>query len=171
MSSPFVGEVKMFAFNFPPRGWAFCFGQLLPISQNTALFSLLGTQYGGNGTTNFGLPDLRGRTPIHRGTLPGGSSYVQGEIIGEEVHTVTLNEMPIHGHTPNASSAAAALALPTGNTWSPTAANAFGTTAPNTTMNPASISPIGGNLPHENMPPYVVVNFCIALQGIFPSRN
>lgn len=171
MSQPFIGEVRMFSFNFPPRRWAFCAGQLLPIAQNSALFSLLGTQYGGNGTTTFALPNLQGRTPIHFGNLPGGSGYVQGQIGGEENHTLIVSEMPAHGHGASGNSGAADAASPVGNAWAAGATNAYSAAAPNTTMNPASVGAAGGSQPHPNMPPYAVVNFSIALQGIFPSRN
>lgn len=169
MAEPFLAETRIFSFNFAPRGWALCNGQLLPINQNQGLFALLGTTFGGNGIQNFGLPDLRGRTPISFGNGP-----VLGEKGGEEAHTITIPEMPLHNHT---------LKVKTDpvTTNIPTAANFLGQTAPNlvyssqgqnfTTMNPGSLSNVGGNQAHTNMQPYLALNFCIALQGIFPSQT
>ena len=171
MSTPFLGEVKMFSFNFAPRGWAFCAGQLLPIAQNSALFSLLGTTYGGNGINNFALPNLQGRTPVHFGTLQGGSNYVQGQSGGAENVTLIVSQIPAHTHAVNANSGAANANTPVGNTWAAGFTNAYAATAPNTTMNPASVGAAGSSQAHPNMPPYAVVNFSIALVGIFPSRN
>jgi microcystin-dependent protein len=165
MSEPFLGEIKIISWNFPPRGWAFCNGQLMAINANQALFSILGTTYGGDGRTTFGLPNFQGRVPVHV-----GNGIQLGERGGEATHTLNISEMPAHTHVPLASSAAPSVADPTGNTW-PTRANAYSTAGPNTSMNPADILPTGGNQPHENMPPYLVLNFIIALQGIFPSRN
>jgi len=163
MSQPFLGEVKIISWNFPPKGWAFCNGQLLPINQNQALFSILGTTYGGNGQTTFALPNLQGRTPVHV-----GAGIQLGQFGGEQAHTLTLSELPSHNHFPNANSAAASTGAAANNFWSST--GSYGT-SPGATMNPASISPIGGSQPHDNMTPYLVVNFIIALIGIFPSRN
>jgi microcystin-dependent protein len=165
MADPFMGEIRIFSFQQAPRGWALCNGQLLPINQNQALFSLLGTAYGGNGSTNFALPDLRGRAPIHTG---GGAGDTNGVRTGEEAHTVTISEMPTHPHSANAS---------TTNADQPTASilartnNAYTGAANLTTLLPASISNTGGSQPHENMQPSLVLSFCIALQGIFPSPN
>ena len=161
----------MFGFDFPPRGWALCAGQILPIQQNQALFSLLGTTYGGNGVQNFALPDLRSRTPLHFGNLSGGGNYVLGQVSGEENHTLNLNEIPLHQHVPNGTTSAPVSGDPTGNLWAAGTANAFGSTNPNAFMKPASVGSSGGGAPHSNMPPYLVVNFSIAIVGIFPSRN
>jgi len=167
MAEPFLAEIRIFSFNFPPKGWAFCNGQLLPINQNQALFSILGTTYGGDGRTNFALPNLQGRAPVHT-----GNGIILGQAGGESAHTLNISEMPAHNHTPVGSSSAGS-AGPGANLWATdnTGANPYGTAALNTTMNPASILPGGGSQPHENLSPYLVLNFCIALQGIFPSRN
>jgi microcystin-dependent protein len=161
----------MFGFNFAPQGWAMCNGQLLPISQNTALFSLLGTQYGGNGVTTFALPDLRGRVAIHAGQGPGLSSYVQGEVTGGESVTLTQNEMPQHNHQVVANAAPATATRPGGEVLARTGADVYADSPDGTTMNPAMISQSGGGQPHNNLQPLLVINFGIALQGIFPSRN
>ncbi|MBX7185195.1 MAG: tail fiber protein [Vicinamibacteria bacterium] len=171
MSEPYIGEVRMFGFDFPPRGWAQCSGQIMSIQQNQALFSLLGTTYGGNGITTFALPDLRGRSPLHFGTLSGGGSYVLGQMSGEENHTLIQSEIPLHLHTASGNSGAPDSGDPTGNVWATGTANAFSGGTPTAVMNPASVGYAGGNQPHPNMPPYLVVNFSIALVGIFPSRN
>jgi microcystin-dependent protein len=177
MSEPFIGEIRMVGFNFAPRGWALCNGQLLSIAQNTALFSLLGTTYGGNGQTTFALPDLRGRVPLHQGQGPGLTPRTIGESSGTETVTLLSSQMPAHNHTLAAFNSPGSLDTPTGNvianivdpnTGGP--ATLFSATA-DTTMNPASIGISGGNQPHENMQPYLCVNFVIALEGIFPSRN
>ena len=165
MSEPFLGEIKIISWNFPPKGWTFCNGQLLPINQNQALFSILGTTYGGDGRVNFGLPNLQGRSPFHV-----GSGISLGELGGEQAHTLNISELPTHTHTPVGSSDQATLTTPVNNLWAKDGSNPFNPTA-NTTMNPASILPIGGSQPHENMSPYLVLNFIIALQGIFPSQN
>jgi len=165
MATPFLSEIRMFSFNFPPKGWAWCNGQLLSINQNQALFALLGTTYGGNGQTNFALPDLRGRVPIHM-----GSGQTLGERGGETAHTVTISELPAHTHLPVGSSAQATLPAASGNLWGTDGSSPYAA-APSVAMNPASVLPIGGSQPHDNMSPYAVINFCIALQGIFPSQN
>lgn len=165
MSTPFLGEIRIVSFNFPPKGWAFCNGQLLPINQNQALFSLLGTTYGGDGRQTFGLPNLQGRVPFHM-----GNGLTLGEAGGETAHTLNISELPAHNHVPVGSSNAASAASPAGNVWASLTNGGYLAT-PNAAMNPASILPIGGNQPHENMSPYLTLNFCIALQGIFPSQN
>jgi microcystin-dependent protein len=165
MSTPFIGEVKLISWNFPPKGWAFCNGQLLPINQNQALFSLLGTTYGGDGRVNFALPDLRGRTPVHV-----GQGIILGQRGGEIAHTLITSEMPAHTHFAVGSSVAADQSVPTNNFWATSAFTAYATSA-NETMNPADVSPVGGSQAHDNMSPYLVLNFVIALVGIFPSRN
>lgn len=172
MSDQFLAEIRVFPFNFAPRGWAQCNGQILPISQNTALFSLLGTYYGGNGTSNFALPNFQGSVPIHQGTGPGLSPYELGEAGGSTTVTLLANEVPAHGHgfsgdpTAKKEVTNVANAAPAG-AGSP----AYSTAPPNTTMSPAMLGPAGGNQPHENMQPYLTLNFCIATTGIFPSRN
>lgn len=180
MSEPFLGEIRAFGFNFPPVGWAQCNGQILPISQNQALFALLGTTFGGNGTNNFALPDLRGRVAISMGTSPSGTPRTLGEFLGEESHTLLSNEMPLHQHAIAAAvnGAANATNLP-GVSVIPGSgsSSASGTPAvpiyaggtPNTPMLPLGAT--GGNQPHENRMPFGVANYCIALEGIFPSRN
>ncbi|MEO8669972.1 MAG: tail fiber protein [Tahibacter sp.] len=172
MSTPFIAEIKIIAWNYPPKGWAFCNGQLLPINQNQALFSLLGTTYGGDGRTNFALPDFRGRAPVHV-----GQGIVLGQRAGEEFHTLNTGEMPAHNHQPSASITAAdqaTLVTPPGNTPNILASvigNQYAPLTALTTLIPDTISNIGGSQPHENRQPYLVLNFVIALQGIFPSQN
>jgi microcystin-dependent protein len=165
MGTPFIAEIRIVSFNFAPRGWALCNGQLLQINQNQALFSLLGTMYGGDGRTTFALPDLRGRVPVHV-----GAGFVQGEKAGEEAHTLISSEMPAHTHLVSASSGAPNQGSPAGNEWA--ALNGgYSTVAPDATLNPSAIGAIGGSQPHTNLQPYLVLNYVIALQGIFPSRN
>jgi|SRR5580692_11332704 microcystin-dependent protein len=165
MSTPFLSEIKIVSFNFPPKGWAFCNGQLLPINQNQALFSLLGTTYGGDGRVNFGLPNLQARTPIHM-----GSGFPLGQLGGETTHTLNISEMPGHSHVPVGSSTVGTLPSASGNVWGSASANPYSASS-NVSMNPATVVPQGGSQPHENMSPYLVLNFVIALQGIFPSQN
>jgi len=165
MSTPFLSEIRIVSFNFPPKGWAFCNGQLLPINQNQALFSLLGTNYGGDGRVTFGLPNLQTRTPIHM-----GAGFTLGQTGGETAHTLNIAETPAHTHTPVGSSTVGTLTSASGNVWGSASANPFSPSS-NTSMNPATVLPQGGNQPHENMSPYLVLNFIIALQGIFPSQN
>jgi microcystin-dependent protein len=164
MGTPYLGEIKIVSFNFAPRGWALCNGQTLPINQNQALFSILGTTYGGNGTTTFLLPDLRGRVPVHTG---GG--FTLGQRGGEETHTLIQSEMPQHYHSTSASTAAPDRAAASGNFWAQEA-GAYDASS-TTTMSPAAIANTGGSQPHNNLAPFLVVPFVIALQGIFPSRN
>ncbi|HEX8710119.1 MAG TPA: tail fiber protein [Pyrinomonadaceae bacterium] len=166
MGTPFLGEVRIVAFTYPPKSWAFCNGQLLPINQNQALFSLLGTAYGGNGQTTFGLPDLRGRTPIHM-----GNNYTPGQAGGQPAHTLTQSEMPAHMHIPQATTTVGTTQIPGGNMLATVASRIYTDPANLTTLQPGSVSNTGGSQPHNNMQPYIVLNFCIALQGIFPSRN
>jgi microcystin-dependent protein len=165
MGTPYMSEIRIFSFNFAPKGWALCNGQLLPINQNQALFSLLGTTYGGNGQTNFALPNLQGRAPVHMGSL------IEGQTGGEENHTLIQSELPAHTHVPSGNSGTPNAGLPTNNTWAANAANPYSSSSPDTTMNPAAIAAAGGSQPHNNLQPYLVLNFCIALQGVFPSRN
>jgi microcystin-dependent protein len=172
MSDQFVAEIRIFPFSFPPKGWAFCDGQLLLISQNTALFSLLGTTYGGDGKTNFGLPNLQGSTPMHAGQGPGLSLRVQGESGGEDTVTLLTTEMPAHNH--GAQAASGASPNPGGNAWgSGLKGHASLYAASNVStvpMSPSALSIAGGSQPHNNLQPYLTLNFCIALQGIFPAR-
>lgn len=167
MAQPYVGEFRMFAGNFPPAGWMFCEGQLLPISENETLFQLIGTTYGGDGESTFALPDMRGRLPLHQ-----GNAFILAETGGAEEITLTVNQIPSHTHTMVASAdvastlaaSGAVLAASSGATVSP-----YGTDFPRATLAPQSISPIGGSQPHTNMKPYLCVNFIISLFGIFPS--
>lgn len=168
MAEPFIGEIKVVPYNFAPRGFAFCAGQLLSIAQNTALFSLLGTTYGGNGTTNFALPDLQGRAAIHAGTLAGGSSYVQGERAGSETVTLLNAQLPLHAHDPVVAQAGGTSAADAAGHVPASGGPDLYATASNATM---LAKPAGSGLPHENMAPFLVLNFVIALQGIFPARN
>src|SRR5690348_2037805 len=165
MSEPFLSELRIFSFGFPPKGWALCNGQLLPINQNQALFALLGTTYGGDGRVNFGLPDLRGRMPVHM-----GNGFTLGEKSGENAHTVNISEMPAHTHTAVGSSSTATAPSPSNNLWCSDPADPYFAT-PDSTMNPASITNFGGSQPHTNQSPYLVLTFGIALQGIFPSQT
>jgi microcystin-dependent protein len=168
MSEPFIAEMRIFSFNFPPKGWSLCNGALLPINQNQALFSLLGTTYGGNGQTNFALPDLRGRIPV--GAL--GGSTILGQRGGAEAVTLTQQTMPTHVHQIQANGGQADNPDPTGASFA--ASNTYTeytTVVSNVTMRPNMITTYGGNQAHDNMSPYLVLNVCIALQGIFPSRN
>lgn len=166
MAEPFLGEIRIMSFSFAPKGWAMCNGQLLPINQNQALFSLLGTTYGGDGRVNFALPDLRGRTPIHF-----GNSHTLGERAGEQAHTLSISELPTHQHTLQASSASANASGPSGNILAKTLGNTYGVTTNLVGMDAGSISTVGGSQAHLNMQPFLTLNFCIALQGIFPSHS
>lgn len=165
MSDPFIGEIQVFPFGFAPRGWAQCNGQLLPINQYQTLFSLLGTMYGGNGQTNFALPDLRGRVP-----LSVGAGLTQGERGGEEMHTLSVYELPAHTHAAIASSTPPSTPSPSGAAWANMGADAYAASA-NVQMAGNAIAPTGGGQPHENRSPYLTLNFCIALVGIYPSRS
>ena len=169
MADPFVAEIRIFPFNFAPKGWAWCDGQLLPLSQNTALFSLLGTTYGGNGKSNFALPDLQGRAPMHPGQGPGLSLHDLGETGGSETVALLESEIPAHIHQTRAIGAFADQPSPANNTWGRSASNPY-TNAQNGQMSPSAMSPTGGNQPHNNMQPYLTFYFCIALQGVFPPR-
>jgi len=169
MSEPFLAQIMMFGGNFAPRGWAFCSGQILPIAQNTALFSLLGTTYGGNGQTTFALPDLRGRVPMHPGQGPGLASYDLGQVGGAESATLTVNNLPTHNHLAASSQAAATGSRPSGAV--PSAGGSYAASGDGCTLNPAFIQNTGGNQPFDQHQPYLCVNFIIALEGIFPSRN
>ncbi len=173
MSDPFIAEIKIFSFPYAPKGWAFCNGQLLPINQNQALFSLLGTTYGGDGRVNFALPNLQGRVAMHM-----DDAHLEGEVGGEAAHTLTVSEMSTHSHGLMAAAPANGNSntnIPTNGFFSNSAPaeiyNSTGGTPPQVPLAASAISNYGGNQPHENMQPYLVLNFCIALVGIFPSRN
>ena len=178
MSDPFVAEVRIFPFNFAPKGWAFCDGQLLPISQNTALFSLLGTTYGGDGKSTFALPNMQGNAPIHTGANqpgPGLSLYDLGETGGSQTVSLLESEIPGHNHTVMASTSTANRTAPATNSFARTASGATpyipnSPLPPLVTMSDQTLTPAGGDQPHNNMQPYLTLNFCIAMQGIFPAR-
>lgn len=175
MADPFVAEIRIFPFNFAPKGWAWCDGQLLPLSQNTALFSLLGTTYGGNGKSNFALPDLQGRVPMHPGQGPGLSLHDLGETGGSETVTLLESEIPSHSHTVNASGADANVRTPPGQ-FPATGLGGIGLYAPASgnpvvQLSPSTVPPAGGDQPHNNMQPFLTFYFCIALQGVFPPRG
>ena len=166
MSTPFLGEIKIISWNYAPKGWAFCNGQLLPINQNQALFSILGTTYGGDGRVNFALPDYRGRIPIHQ-----GAGFVIGQKGGQEVHTITQSEMPAHIHLLQANKLASDSNALSGDLLGLVSGGIYGNPTNATTLLPSTITNVGGSQPHENRQPYLVLNFVIALQGIFPSQN
>lgn len=166
MSEQFIGEIRAFSFGFAPKGWAQCNGQLLPINQNQALFALLGTMYGGDGRVTFALPDFRSKTPMHVG--PG---FNQGQVGGEENHTLSVAELPSHTHPVQGSASSATASNPSQTVWASEQSSPFSTRPPNTTMNTGAIGPAGDSQPHENMSPYLAINYCIALVGIFPPRD
>lgn len=169
MSTPYIGEIRMFGGNFAPAGWAFCNGQLLPISENDALFNLIGTTYGGDGQTTFALPNLQSRIPIHMGQGPGTSNYTIGEQGGAEEVTLTVNQIPNHGHPPRGSSSGGA-ETPNNNFWGTTAlGKPYGAAPAALQMNPGTITPTGGSQPHDNMLPFLCVSYIISLFGVFPS--
>jgi microcystin-dependent protein len=165
MAEPFLSEIRMMSFNFPPKGWAFCNGQLLPINQNQALFSLLGTTYGGDGRVNFGLPNLQGRTPMHM-----GQGHVLGERGGEQTHTLITAELPQHNHSAMASPTDGDQVIATDHYLGPVN-QLYGSPSNTTALISSEIATAGGGQPHENMQPFLAINFSIALQGIFPSQN
>jgi len=164
-TEPFLGEMRLFSFGYAPKGWAQCNGQLMQINQNQALFAILGTTYGGDGRTTFALPNMQGRVPIHV-----SSSFVEGQVGGEYNHTLILAEMPGHTHPPVGGGQATSPS-PSGNLWGVNAQSTYSTATPDVGMNAADIGAAGGNQPHPNQPPYLTLNFCIALVGLFPSRN
>jgi microcystin-dependent protein len=169
MSAPFLGELRVVAYTFAPRGWAMCNGQLLAISQNTALFAILGTTYGGDGRSNFGLPNFQGRAPIH-----AGIGFALGQTGGEQDHVLIQGEVPQHNHTVSGSSGNGNTQAAAGNTWAVEGSNTtfiYSNDSASAQMGPTAIGTSGGSQPHNNMQPYLVLNFIIALQGIFPSRN
>ncbi len=165
MSEPFLAEIRIMGFNFPPRGWAFCNGQLLPINQNQSLFSLLGTTFGGDGRTSFGLPDLRGRVPVHV-----GNGVSLGQKAGEETHSLQTSEMPQHTHTSQVSSTGGDAPIPTGFVLA-SSNNTYGPAANLQSVHPQTVTNTGSGAGHQNMQPFLAVEFCIAITGFFPSRN
>ena len=174
MSNPFLAEIRIFPFNFPPKGWAFCDGQILPLSQNTALFSLLGTTYGGDGKSNFALPNMQGNAPMHPGQGPGLSLHDLGETGGSDTITLLESEIPSHSHSVMtfAGQATAATPAPTLGLARSHGLNAYSTTT--TGLNPMAdqtVAPAGGDQPHNNLMPYLTLSFCIALQGVYPPRT
>ena len=181
MSSPFVAEIRIFPFNFAPRGWAFCAGQLLPLSQNTALFSLLGTTYGGDGKSNFALPNLQGLAPLQQGVGAGLSLYDLGEQTGTETVTLLDSELPAHSHVLNADTGQANSPSPSGGLYMKGhfddgaghagAVQIYSNQAPDTQLNANALGIAGSSFPHNNLMPYLTLNFCIALQGVFPPRS
>lgn len=174
MSDPYIGEIRMFGGNFPPNGWAFCDGQLMPIAENDALFTLIGTTYGGDGQETFALPNLQSRVPIHMGTGPAGVTRTIGEAGGTESVTLTTQQIPIHTHSALATNSAGNTALASG-VWAAsadTSINPYGAAASiDSSMAPQAIAPVGGSQPHDNMLPFLVISFIISLFGIFPSQN
>jgi microcystin-dependent protein len=176
MSNPFVAEIRIFPFNFAPTGWALCNGQLLPISQNTALFSLLGTTFGGNGTSTFGLPNLQGSVPMHWGQGPGLTAHVEGETGGSSTVTLINAQLPAHTHVLQGFASRfheEPLAAPANNALTVSGTSIYDPAVPSSpaVMNANSVAPAGGGAPHNNMMPYLTLSICIALQGVFPSRN
>ena len=174
MSNPFVAEIRIFPFNFAPTGWAFCNGQLIPISQNTALFSLLGIMYGGDGKSTFALPNLQNSAPLFWGQGPGLSLYDQGQTGGSDAVTLIQTEMPVHSHQASGASGSGPTS-PANNTWGPgtgrTPPPTYVDGSPNVIMSPITVAIGGGSQPHNNMQPYLTLNFCIALQGVYPARG
>jgi microcystin-dependent protein len=166
MSSPFIGEIRMFAGNFAPVGWAFCNGALIPISENDALFNLIGTTYGGDGQTTFALPNLQSRLPVHVG--PG---FALGQTAGVEQVTLSTNQIPAHTHVPQGSSLGATSSNPANNVWAAWNSKQYSDQAPDSAMDPGAIGPTGGSQPHDNMVPFLTINFIISLFGIFPSQT
>lgn len=173
MSQPFIGEIRMFGANFPPAGWAFCDGQLIPIAENDALFTLIGTTYGGDGQETFALPNLQSRVPMHAGTGPDGVTYQLGEAAGVESVTLTINQIPIHNHAFIASNTVATSQLPGGNVAAQGAGGAQIYTSASSPLpiSPQTLGPTGGSQPHENLQPYLCISFIISLFGIFPSQT
>jgi microcystin-dependent protein len=170
MGQQFLGEIRIFSFNFPPQGWALCNGQTMQINQNQALFALLGTTFGGNGQTTYALPNYQSRIPVHFGQGPGLSNYSMGQVGGEEGVTLNIQQMPSHVHTAQGFAGSGGLGPTTNDTWANVASNPYKGTTDNS-MNPATIATNTGGQPHANIAPYLTLNFCIALTGIFPSRN
>jgi len=171
VSTPYVGEIRMFGGNFPPNGWAFCNGQTLAIAENDTLFALIGTTYGGDGQSTFNLPDLQGRFPIHMGTSTTGTTFQIGEKAGVEDVTLTVNQIPAHSHTMLASNDIPTLSSPQNNVTGQAAAKIYRAGAPSVTLNPGAVAPAGGSQPHTNIQPYLTINYIISLFGIFPQQG
>ncbi len=170
MAEPYVGEIRMVGFNFTPVGWAFCDGQLLSISQNSTLFQLIGTTYGGDGVNTFGLPNLQSRFPVHQGTDPDGNSYRLGFATGTESETLTTSQIPLHTHSLEAAASAGTETSPSGAVWAESALEQFSTLTPTGSMG-ATLGQTGGSQPHNNMSPFLAINYIISLFGIFPTQN
>lgn len=172
MPEPYIGEIRMFAGNFPPAGWAFCDGQTLAIAENDTLFNLIGTTYGGDGQTTFNLPNLASRVPIHMGTGPDGTTYQLGEMAGTEQETLTVQQIPIHNHALLATSATGTLSSPTSNMLSDSPnIKLYTAQVPGQALNASSVTPVGGSQPHENVQPFLCINFIISLFGVFPQQS
>lgn len=171
MSQPYIGEIRMWGGNFAPVGWAFCQGQLLPISENDALFTLIGTTYGGDGQETFALPDLQGRLPMHQGSLSGGQTYTLAEMAGVEEVTLTVNQIPTHNHPLLASNSGATQVTPQGAACAQSVGQAYTNRLTEQVMSPQSISAVGGSQPHTNVQPYLCISFIISLFGIFPTQT
>ena len=170
MSQPYVGEIRLFCGNFAPAGWALCQGQLLPISENEVLFQLIGTTYGGDGQETFALPNLASRVPVHMGTQ-NSRTFTIGELAGVETVTLTTQQIPSHTHVPAAFAGAGSNASPSNGVWAESSLTLFSSSAPSVAMSPASVGQAGGSQPHENMIPFLCVNFIISLFGVFPSQT
>ena len=172
MPEPYIGEIRMFAGNFPPNGWAFCEGQTIPISENDALFTLIGTTYGGDGQETFNLPNLASRVPIHMGTGKDGITYQIGEMAGTEQETLTTQQIPIHNHSFLVSTAAGTVNTPAGGVLAASpSVQMYIVDSPDNTLNPAAMTPAGGSQPHENTQPFLCINFIISLFGVFPTQT
>lgn len=170
MSEPYIGEIRMVAFNFAPNGWAFCNGETIAISQNTALFSLIGTTYGGDGVTTYQLPNLESRLPVHMGSDNQGNNYVIGELSGVEEVTVLTSQLPAHNHALRAAAAAGTETSPAGAVWAESALEQFSTVSPTGAFG-ATMTQTGGSQPHNNLQPFLAINYVISLFGVYPSRN
>lgn len=171
MATPYVGEIRMVGFNFAPRGWAFCNGALQSIAQNEALYALIGTTYGGDGVSTFALPNLQSRVPIHMGTAVGGLTYVLGQAAGTEIVTLTTSQLPSHNHPWLATKSAAQSLTPVNNALATPTANAYSAGPSDCQLAPTAIGGAGGNQPHDNIMPYLTLNFIIALEGVFPTQG
>ncbi len=171
MSSPYIGEIRMFGGNFAPAGWMFCDGSILAISEYETLFNLIGTTYGGDGQSTFALPDLRGRVPVHMGQGAGLSAYTIGQMGGQEMVTLTTSQMPAHSHVPQANTGMGSQTSPAGNVWANSTNLPYSASAPSAAMDPAAVGMAGGSQPHDNMVPYLCISFIISLFGIFPTQS